>query len=112
MPYDNLPEMQKTLVKWKHAVKYGYELKQFEVKEPPNKPVIITVSNKISIIKVTQTNVTIPNRIFTTTHQAMTDMQDSDENKRLQIFLDEFDTAIYEQVALIPDNDYQGGFIK
>lgn len=112
MPYSHLPEMQKTLIEWKYSVKYSYELKQFEIKEPLNKPVTITVSIKINVIKVTQTDVTIPDRTFATTQQAITDMQDSDENKRLQTFLNEFDAAIYEQVALIPDTDYKGGFIK
>ncbi len=105
MSYNELPMMHKTLIQWKYHLKYGYELKEFNIEKHPGGVATVTISCLINIHNGTMHEVSIPNRSFETTVEALANMNDSAENKKLSVWLGAFDSDIRERVNLVLDNE-------
>ena len=103
MSYNELPMMHKTLIQWKYHLKYGYELKEFNIQEHPNQTATITISCFINVHNGITHKVSIPNRTFATTLADLIDINASDKSRKLANWLNAFDTDIYEQAKFILD---------
>ncbi len=104
MSYHDLLFMHKLLIQWKYRIKYGCELKNYEIKEQPDQTVAITISCLIGVHNGHPLNVTIPKRTFITPLSSITAANESEESNRLSKWLDEFDSDMHAQAKFVLEN--------